>query len=123
MEPSFWLIFFFVLIYLFFILYFGLAACRILVPGPGIKPASPEVEALSLNHWTAREAPFWLIFDCILHLPVCCFPPKTCYLKFRELSSNIFSSPYNLHWPTCPLTVCSGSHSTLSQVSARGSAW
>ena len=31
-------------------------ACRmILVPRPGIKPVPPEVEARSLNHWTARE--------------------------------------------------------------------
>ena len=30
-------------------------ACRILVPQPWIEPASPEVEARNLNHWTARE--------------------------------------------------------------------
>ena len=30
-------------------------ACGILVPGPGIEPAPPAVEAQSLNHWTARE--------------------------------------------------------------------
>ena len=33
------------------------AACRILVPRPGIKPGPPAVEAQSLNHWTAREVP------------------------------------------------------------------
>ena len=33
------------------------AACGILVPQPGIKPAPPAVEAQSLNHWTAREVP------------------------------------------------------------------
>ena len=32
-------------------------ACRILVPQPGIKPASPAVEAWSLNHLTTREVP------------------------------------------------------------------
>ena len=33
------------------------AACRILVPWPGIEPMPPAVEAQSLNHWTAREVP------------------------------------------------------------------
>ena len=33
------------------------AAYEILVPQPGIEPAPPEVEAWSLNHWTAREVP------------------------------------------------------------------
>ena len=36
---------------------FGVVACRILVPQPGIKPVPPAVEAWSLNHWTAREVP------------------------------------------------------------------
>ena len=36
------------------------AACGILVPQPGIKPAPPAVEAGSLNHWTAREVPQWI---------------------------------------------------------------
>ena len=30
-------------------------ACGILVPGPGIEPLPPAVEAWSLNHWTTRE--------------------------------------------------------------------
>ena len=34
------------------------AACKILVPQPGIEPLPPAVEAQSLNHWTAREVPF-----------------------------------------------------------------
>ena len=33
------------------------AACRILVPRPGIEPVPPAVEAQSPNRWTAREAP------------------------------------------------------------------
>ena len=33
------------------------AACGILFPRPGIKPVPPELEAQSLNHWTAREVP------------------------------------------------------------------
>ena len=32
-------------------------ASGILVPQPGIEPMPPEVEAQSLNHWTAREVP------------------------------------------------------------------
>ena len=33
-------------------------ACGILVPGPGIEPVPPTVEAQSLNHWTTREVPY-----------------------------------------------------------------
>ena len=33
------------------------AACRILVPRPGIKPMPPALGAQSLNHWAAREVP------------------------------------------------------------------
>ena len=39
--------------------------CGILVSLPGIEPESPEVEAWSLNHWTAREFPAGTI---IVHL-------------------------------------------------------
>ena len=43
-------------IYLFIYLFSPLhAACWILVPWPGIEPASPAVEVWSLNHWTARD--------------------------------------------------------------------
>lgn len=34
-----------------------LASCGILVPQPGIQPASPALEG-GLNHWTIREVPF-----------------------------------------------------------------
>ena len=34
-------------------------ACGILVPWLGIEPAPPALEAWSLNHWTAREVPFF----------------------------------------------------------------
>ena len=36
---------------------FGRTACRILVPQPGIEPASPAVEMRGFHHWTAREVP------------------------------------------------------------------
>ena len=53
-------------IYLFLSLFFKTfwrcsEACGILVPWPGIKPASSAVKARSPNHWTAREVPH-LIF-------------------------------------------------------------
>ena len=41
----------------FFFYWLYCMACRILTPYPGIKPMPPEVEAWSLNHWTAREFP------------------------------------------------------------------
>ena len=45
-------------------LFFGRAACGILVPQPGIEPVPPALEAQSLNHWSTREvpgAPFYLL--------------------------------------------------------------
>ena len=41
----------------FFFFWPHCAACRILVPQPGIEPTPPAVEAQKLNHWTAREVP------------------------------------------------------------------
>ena len=38
------------------------AACRILVPRPGIEPLPPPLGAQSLNHWTAWEVPNPTIF-------------------------------------------------------------
>ena len=44
--------------FLSFFFFFGCAAaCRILVPQPGIEPVPPAVEAWSPNHWTTREVP------------------------------------------------------------------
>ena len=42
------------------------AACGILVPRPGIEPVPPAVEAWSLNHWTAREVPEFLMFQSLI---------------------------------------------------------
>ena len=47
---------------LFYFLFFGCTTCGILVPQPGIEPGAIEVNAPSLNHWTARELPI-LIFN------------------------------------------------------------
>ena len=46
-------------IYLFWLYH---AAYGILVPWPGIEPVTSAVEAQSLNLWTAREIPNFLIF-------------------------------------------------------------
>ena len=43
--------------YLFLYFWPSHTTCGILVPGPGIEPAPPAVEARGLNHWTAREVP------------------------------------------------------------------
>ena len=34
-----------------------LAACRILVPQPGMEPLPPTLGEQTLNHWTTREVP------------------------------------------------------------------
>ena len=43
--------------FFFFFFWRRHAACRILVPWPGIEPMTPGAEACSLNHWMAREVP------------------------------------------------------------------
>ena len=52
---SFLFVFLFLFVWVFFRL--CLAACRILVPWPGIKPVSPALEVWSPNHWITREFP------------------------------------------------------------------
>ena len=43
--------------FVFFFFWPRHAACRILVPQPGIEPVPTALGAQSLNHWTAREVP------------------------------------------------------------------
>ena len=38
------------------------SACGILVSLPGIEPMPTSVEAVSLNHWVAREVPLYGLF-------------------------------------------------------------
>ena len=48
--------------FFFWCVFLPCAACRILVPQPGIKPVPPALEVRSLNYWVAREvflANFW----------------------------------------------------------------
>ena len=47
---------FFVCLFVFHI------AWHLKVPQTGVKPVPLEVEAESLNHWAAREVPWFLIF-------------------------------------------------------------
>ena len=39
------------------------AACGIIVPQPVIEPMPLDVEAWSLNHWTASKVPIWYLLD------------------------------------------------------------
>ena len=41
--------------FLLFLSFFLVAACKVLVPQPGMEPKTPAVETQSLNHWTARK--------------------------------------------------------------------
>ena len=41
----------------FYFLALMCGTCGILIPGPGIKPSPPAVEAQSLNQWTSRKSP------------------------------------------------------------------
>ena len=47
-----------------FVFWLCSAACRILVPQPGIEPGPPAVQVQSPNHWTARESQ---IFFCMIY--------------------------------------------------------
>ena len=55
--------------------------CGTLVLQPGIEPVPPAVEAQSLNHWTAREVPFFILFFWIIHYMV----PLTLVTVYRAL--------------------------------------
>ena len=46
--------------FLKFVLFFGCAACRILVPQPQIELMPPCIGSTGLNHWTTREVPSYL---------------------------------------------------------------
>ena len=55
------ILFFYFHFYLFNFFWPHRVACGILVPQPGIEPAPPALAACSVNHWTAREVPIWVI--------------------------------------------------------------
>ena len=50
----------FLFLYIYLFLSFGrTVSCGILLPQPGIDPASPALGAWSLNHWTTRAGLLW----------------------------------------------------------------
>ena len=63
-------------------------SCGILVPQPGIEPASPAAEPRNLHHWTTREVPTCLFLICVEHLPLD-------RLKYSILWSRVYH-----YWPT-----------------------
>ena len=89
-------------------------ACGILVPWPGIEPASPAVEAQTLNHWTTSKVPsVFILFDfsSIYHTP-----------SFSGLSSSV-SVPHtllNILLPFCVLPLSSSAHSASSHLTSIG---
>ena len=47
-----------------FLFFFGCVACGILVPPPGIKPASPALIGKQIhNHWTTKEVPIEVLLE------------------------------------------------------------
>ena len=63
------------------------AACRIFIPGPGIEPGTPAVEAQSLNRWTSREIPRIFHFDWQYRMVALSL---TSWVQISSLSSAIF---------------------------------
>ena len=53
--------------------FLGCAACRILVPWPGMESLPPAVEVGNLNYWTAREIP--------MHNPLSLGPMRSMMMK------------------------------------------
>ena len=98
-----------------FLYLFGQAACRILVPWPGIEPVPPAVEVWSPNHWTTRE--FLLVYFKIYPSSV---QPLSCVWIFaipwttaRQASLSIINSlnllklmSVNLVMPSNHLILC-----------------
>ena len=75
------------LVVLFFFLFWPCcAACRILVPRPGIEPMLPAVEAQILNHWTAREVPPLVVLYTIFGIHKF-FMPLKLYFVCRDVAS------------------------------------
>ena len=79
--------FLFVFLFLFLWVFFRLclAACRVLVPWPGIKPVSLAVEVWSPNHWTTREFPVVLFFTKT--------KKKRCHRRMNNMFKPSISSP------------------------------
>ena len=84
-------------IFLFFLLQ-G-AVCRILIPWPGMEPVLPAVEALSLNHWTAKEVlslllltEFFCVFSLVTFGWLIIYNSLFCYFRHCFMVYNIHRS-------------------------------
>ena len=64
---------------LFYVLFFGHAACGILSPQPAIEPAPPALEGKVFNHWTDREVPLASTFRAQYRM----LTLVTCYLCYK----------------------------------------
>ena len=106
------------------------AACRILVPWPGMEPTPPAVEAQSPNYWTARQVPpFWnlvVVVQLLTHVWVFMTPWTTAhqaYLSFTisqsllKLMFNMFNAIQPSHplLPPSPLALNLSQHQNLFQ--------
>ena len=65
-------------------------ACGILVPQPGMEPAPPAVEVQSLNHWTTREVPDFIVFKCISYMTEGKMQKASIYTCERETILDFF---------------------------------
>ena len=75
-------------------------ACAILVSPPGIEPASPALEARSLNHWTTRE-----VTSLLLYYPS--YPPFHTYTLIVGVLFPLFSLPIWIQTLICMTSVLS----------------
>ena len=78
-----------------------LAECGILVPWPGLEPVPPAVEAQSLNHWTARDAPL-LLFKCKKKKKI-----NRKLFKVHNVWSYLF---YAVAFSIAPIQICMSGH-------------
>ena len=62
------------------------AACGILVPLPRIEPAPPAVKVRSLNHWTTREIPRFLL--CVALCQISLLSLRRIFVAFRDHPGN-----------------------------------
>ena len=88
----------------------------ILVPRPGIKLASPALEAQSLNHWTAREVPGQAFL--IAHVGPTGWPGS--YSQYKKLCILLFPScvTFFKDFHTCQLAGTQALVFTLAQPKA-----
>ena len=87
------------------------AACRILVPRPGMEPTPPAVEAQSPNYWTARQvAPFWnlvVVVQLLTHVWVFVTPWTTAHQAYLSFTISQSCSNSCLISQQCHPTISS----------------